>query len=265
MTLKFTTIQAPNQDFIVADISAYIGRQLGQKTEFVVDLGWQERESQLDAGYIQIGWICGLPYVNKADQKQSTIRLLAAPIMHKERYGDRPVYFSDVIVHKDSPIRGFSELRGKVWAYNEPNSHSGYNITRYQLALFGEIKGYFGRVVAAGSHQNALALILKRKIDASAIDSTVLELEIASDPRIENQLRIIETWGPSPIPPWIVQKSVSEDLRKSIQEVLLQMHLDDAGRAILGKGFIKRFGLVEDADYDPIREMARLAATFELS
>ena len=102
-----------------------------------------------------------MPYVNKADQKQSTIRLLAAPIMLKERYGDRPVYFSDVIVHKDSPIRGFSELRGKVWAYNEPNSHSGYNITRYQLALLGEHAGYFGKVVAAGSHQNALALILK--------------------------------------------------------------------------------------------------------
>ena len=264
MILKFTSIQAPNQDFIVAEVSAYLGQRLGQQAEFIVEVGWRERDALLDAGQIQIGWICGLPYVNMADQERSTIRLLAAPVMLKERYGDRPVYFSDAIVHKDSPIREFSDLRGKVWAYNEPNSHSGYNITRYQLALLEEQKGYFGKVVAAGSHHNALALILKRKIDACAIDSTVLELEIAADPTIEDQLRVIDTWGPSPIPPWTIQESVPEDLRKSIQGVLLHMHHEVEGRAILAKGLIMRFALVDDADYDPIREMARLAEGVEL-
>ncbi|MCH7588533.1 MAG: PhnD/SsuA/transferrin family substrate-binding protein [Chloroflexi bacterium] len=264
MTIKFTTIQAANQDFIVAEISAYVGQRLGRKTEFIGGIVWRERESQLDAGKIQVGWICGLPYVKKADQEQNTIRLLAAPVMRGERYGGRPVYFSDVIVHQDSAIHNFSELRGKAWAYNEPNSHSGYNITRYQLALLGEKEGYFGKIVAAGSHQNALALILKRKIDASALDSTVLELAIVADPSIEGRLRVIEIWGPSPIPPWTIHKSVSADLRNAIREVLLQMHHDVEGRAILAHGLMSRFVMVDDAHYDPIREMARLAETVDL-
>lgn len=261
--LKITSIQAQNADFIIEQITGYIGKSLGIPTEFILDIPWQARERQLDAGYIDIGWICGLPYIWKIDQENPHIELLAAPVMRADRYQNRPIYFSDVVVHRDSDFYTFSDLRGASWAYNEPHSHSGYNITRYHLASLGETKGYFHKVVEAGAHQNALEMVLKRQIDAAAIDSTVLELELALKPEIKKYFRIIESLGPSPIPPWVIQKSVPIDIRKAIQGSLIKMHTIPEGGAILSRGQIARFVIVQDTDYNPIREMAKTADSIE--
>jgi ABC-type phosphate/phosphonate transport system substrate-binding protein len=151
-TIKVISIQSPNAAYTCREIAGYIGDQLGTPTEFVEDISWQEREQWLDAGRAQVGWICGLPYVWKADREPPPIELVAAPVMRHPRYGGRPVYYSDVIVHRDNPYRDFADLRGASWAYNEPHSQSGCNITRYHLAQLGESKGYFGRVIEAESH-----------------------------------------------------------------------------------------------------------------
>lgn len=102
--------------------------------------------------------------------------------------------------------------------------------------------------------------MLERQIDASAIDSTVLELELQRRPELNDRLRIIESLGPSLMPPWVVAASVSPDLREALRQALWAMHTDPQGQAILAGGQIARLARVEDRDYDAIREMARQAA-----
>jgi phosphonate transport system substrate-binding protein len=258
--IKFTSCQAPNADFICQAIVDYVAEKLDIVTVFINDISWPERERLLDTGEIHVGWICGLPYTWKADKVDPQLQLLAAPVMQNPRYQNRPIYFSDVIVHRDSPFQTFADLRGASWAYNEPHSQSGYNITRYHLASLGESSGYFGRVIRAGAHQVALRMVLNRQIDAAAIDSTVLELELQHDPDLGQYLRIIEILGPSPIPPWVISKRVPQPLCQSLRQVLVTMAQDPAGQTILAAGQMSRFAQVEDRDYDPIREMAQLAA-----
>jgi phosphonate transport system substrate-binding protein len=89
-------------------------------TRYVTGLPWQEREFLFDLGKIHILWLCGLPYVHKADVDESGLELLAVPVPRGERYLDRPVYFSDIVVRRDRPFRSFFDLRGASWAYNEP-------------------------------------------------------------------------------------------------------------------------------------------------
>lgn len=216
------------------------------------------------AGQIDMGWICGLPYVQIIAREGMQMELLAAPVMRGARYQGRPVYFSDVVVRRESSFRSFEDLRGSSWAYNEPNSHSGYNLTRYMLAQKGESNGYFGDVVEAGSHQAALQMLLNGKIEGTSIDSTVLEMELKNRPEILKQIRKIETWGPSPIPPWVIHKEVPADLRDRVRRRLLDMDSDLDGRAVLANLGVKKFVWVSDADYDPIREMAHEARRVRL-
>ena len=257
--IRVTSIQSPNADDTCQQITQYLGERLGISTEFVADVSWQEREDLLDAGQVHLGWICGLPYTWKADRAQPKVELAAAPVMLHRRYRRRPVYFSDVVVHRDSIYHNFADLRGAAWAYNEPHSHSGCNVVRYHLARLGENKGYFGRVVEAGSHLQALEMILDRRVDAAAIDSTVLELELLARPQLEPDLRVIDSLGPSPMPPWVVHLNVPPELRAAIRAVFWRMHESAAGRAILTQGQIEQMVRVEDRDYDPIREMERAA------
>ncbi|MBM4422684.1 MAG: phosphate ABC transporter substrate-binding protein [Chloroflexi bacterium] len=257
--LKFTSCQAPNADAHCAAIAQYISAQINIPTEFVGDVEWQERERMLDNGQAHVGWVCGLVYVRKMASPDPKFDLLAAPVMNGARYADRPMYFSDAIVRADSPFRSFADLRGRTWAFNEPGSHSGYNVTRWYLASREYGNGFFGRAIRSGAHQRSLQMILDGQIDASAIDSTVLETELARRPELASQIRIIETLGPSPIPPWMMQRSLPQELKEALRQAFAAMRTDPRGRAVLDAGRMSRFALVADSDYDPIREMDRVA------
>jgi phosphonate transport system substrate-binding protein len=262
--LTVASCMAPIAGQTVEAIAAYLGRRIGIATRVVNDLSWEEREQRFDEGLIDVCWLCGLPYVWKADSKEREIELLAAPVTQGERYGGQPVYFSDVVVHRDSPFQRFDDLEGRSWAYNEPRSHSGYYVTRYRLAEMGRDQSFFGKIVAAGSHQRALEMILQGDVDASAIDSTVLELVLQRQPQIGEQIRVIDSWGPSPMPPWLAGSGLPQTLRQRVRRELLQMHQTDEGRTILGRGLMSRFARVNDGDYDAIRRMAKKAETVAL-
>jgi phosphate/phosphite/phosphonate ABC transporter binding protein len=258
--LRFTSCQAEIAESFCKALTIFIGKRLGVSTEFVGDIPWQERERLLDSGHIDVCWICGLPYVRKSNVKEGTIQLLAAPIMAHQRYAGRPVYYSDVVVHADTGFQSFEDLRGVVWAYNEPASHSGHNLVRYHLATSGVRNGYFSRVVESGSHQESLRMLLDRTIDAAAIDSTVLEMAFVRSPLIVEKIRTVTVLGPSPAPPWVIHRSVPHETREALRQEFLQMHENPEGQHILKGAGILRFANVSDRDYDAVREMDRIAA-----
>lgn len=258
-SLTLSTCQAPNMDFLSRDLAEYLSDHLGLPVHLLIELPWTERDRLLDEGKIDLCWICGLPYVRKADRAPGRITPLVAPVMAGSRYQDRPIYFSDVVVHRDSPFETLADLRGAAWAYNEPGSQSGYGVVRYALAVRGETLGYFGRVIESGAHQTSLQMILRGEVDASAIDTTVLEQELSDDPKIGARIRVIDTFGPSPIPPWVVTEHMPPQMRQALLEVLTRMDSHPDGKTILKKARIARFTTASDRDYDPIREMARIA------
>ncbi len=263
--LKFTSCMAENAEATCRAIVAWLGRTLAVRTQFVDGIPWEEREALLDAGHIDVCWICGLPYAWKADAPDAAVELCAVPVMRGERYADRAVYFSDVVVHSESRYASFADLAGATWAYNEPRSHSGHNVVLHRLATLERRAGYFGRVVESGAHQRSLCMIVDGEIDASAIDSTVLEAELERNPELARHIRVVDTLGPSPMPPWVVKKSLPRSLRADLRAALVEMHTDAEGAAILASWRIARFAAAADADYDPLRHMARVAANVRLA
>ncbi len=259
--LRLASFLADNAWPIYEGIAAYLARRLGTPAELLAGVPVAERHRRLDAGAIDVAFICGLPYSQKHDRPDRPVELLCAPVMAASRYGGQPVYFTDVVVQRDHPARAFADLRGAAWAYNDEGSHSGYNVVRHHLLELGETRGYFGRTVASGRHQTSIQMVLDREVDASGIDSTVLELETVRRPELAGALRTVATIGPSPIPPVVVARGLEAALRARLQDAFLTMAADAAGRAILAEGRIARFVPVRDADYDPIRAMARRAET----
>lgn len=255
--LRFTSCQAPIAEPFWLAVASWLGRRLGLAVEAVDLEPWELRRAAFDAGEVAVCWLCGPPYVWRADGGEP-IELLAAPVMAAARYADRPVYFSDVVVRAEDGYDRFADLEGCSWAINERSSHSGYFVTKQHLAAMGRREGFFGRVLESGSHQRSLELLLAGRIDATAIDSTVLELLLAQRPALASRLRVIDSLGPSPMPPWVLRQELPLALRHGLREALLTMHLDGEGRAALAAGQVARFAAVDDGDYDPIRSMLTL-------
>jgi phosphonate transport system substrate-binding protein len=251
-TITIVSLLSDNARPTCQGIADYLSAHAGVRATLVAGEPWQEQRQMLDQGQAEVGFICGLPYVRKVER----FELLAAPVMRAPRYQDRPVYFSDVIVRQDSPFRSFADLRGATWAYNEPGSFSGYVGPLAHLAALGETSGYFGRAVESGAHLRSLELIAEGTVDASAIDTTVIELELRQRPELADHFRVIDTIGPSPIPPIVVVRGVAAGIKQRLRDALLQMHEDSEGQDILSDGMIARFVAVQDADYDDIRRKA---------
>jgi phosphonate transport system substrate-binding protein len=167
----------------------------------------------------------------------------------------RPVYFSDVIVHHNSPIGCLEELRGCSWAYNEPASHSGHTVTLYSLVCMGAQPGFFARVVEAGYHQRASRLVASGAVDAAAIDSQVLTVELRDHPQLADRLRVVGSFGPSTIQPVVAASRLPDRLKDEVQQLLVELGDDPAARAALDHGLVERFAVVDDAAYDDIRAM----------
>ncbi len=255
MTLTLTSCQSPDVDPFWQALAGHLSRGLGEPVVFVDEPSWKARLQGLAEGAIDVGWVCGSYYVKFMARPEPGIELLAAPVMAAARYGDRPVYFSDVVVRADSPFRRFEDLHGVTWAINEPGSHSGHGAVALYLKQLGLDWSYFGRVLISGAHRQSLALILAGRVQASALDSTVLEEALRREPELADRIRVIAAIGPHPIPPLLVQKHVPAAQRQVLRQRLLTLHHDPVGRDLLAQAHMARFAEVSDADYDPLRSL----------
>jgi len=247
--IRFATYLAPNLYPTYRYVAHYIGEKVGLPTTLTVGHSF----SEFAEGQVDVAFMCGLPYVNMADELSCPIELLAAPVLLGERYQHRPVYFSDVVVRRESSCTSFEDLQGCRWAYNQKESHSGWNNVCYSLLERGRTFDYFGELFETGSHLRSIGQVLDGQADATAVDSQVLDVLRANDSRVAAELRIIDMLGPSSIPPVVIARRVDADLKRAIGEALLSMHDDPSAARALGAGAIERFVQVSDEDYWDIR------------
>ena len=81
-------------------VTAEVGRRLGIETELFIETDYEACAKDEN----EVCFVCSLPYVDYERRGISPAVPIAAPVLQGERYGGRPVYFSDVIVHRDSPF-----------------------------------------------------------------------------------------------------------------------------------------------------------------
>jgi phosphonate transport system substrate-binding protein len=254
-TIRFATYLAPNIYNTYAHIARYIEEKTGHPTTLTVGQSFD----QIADGQVDVAFMCGLPYATLAESPTCPFELLAAPILHGDRYQHRPIYFSNVIVRKESPHTSFDDLRSCTWAYNQKESHSGWNVVYYSLLERGKTPDFFGQLIETGSHLCSIAHVLNGQADATAIDSHVLDVFLAHNPTAA--LRTIDMLGPSSIPPVVIARSVDQALKRTIQEALLTMHKDPQAANALRAGAIERFAQVRDEDYNDIRMMRDCSRT----
>ena len=247
--LVFANFLAPNMTSVYAAVAARVGQVLGMPAELIEGRDFD----QLRDGSVDLAFLCGLPYVRLARERPGMLRPLAAPVLDEPRYQDRPVYFSDVIVRRDSPVGSFGDLRGRRWAYNDADSLSGCLLVRYHLLRMGETEAFFGGITFSGRHQESIRQVVTGEVDASAIDSQVLGVESMRNPDLARELRVIAVLGPSTIPPVIATERVPQEIQARACDAICALGGDAVGRDALAGGLIRRFTPIEDRAYDDIR------------
>ena len=75
----------------------------------------------------------------------------------KQNLDDSTGYYSIGFARKDSGITKIEDAKGKVFAFGEPNSTSGYLVPGAELlATYGKLEDYFSEVKMSGGHEQTI-------------------------------------------------------------------------------------------------------------
>lgn len=241
---------SPKKTYIYyEDLIDYISKKLGIPIEIVQRETYKEVNDLLEKGEVEIGFVCSGAYI--AGHDEFGMELLVAPKMYNES-----VYYSYIIVHKDSKIRSFEDLRGKTFAFTDPLSNTGKLYPTYRIAIHNETPdSYFGNYIFTRSHDNSIELVARKIVDGAAVDSLILEYANEIDPEFTSKTRIIEKSPPFGIPPVVVNSNIDPKLKNTIKQILLAMDENKEGKKILSRLKIDEFVIVNDSSYNSIREM----------
>jgi len=227
----------------------YIGRSMDRPITMVQRKTYGEINRMLGGGQIDIALICAGPYATGRDQ--FGFKALAVPMVRGE-----PYYRSYLIVHRDSPFLTLGDLRGKLFAFTDPESNSGKLVPTYWLRQMDETpETFFKRTIYSFSHDNAIQAVAQSLVDGAAVHSQVWEYLQQRQPEQTQQTRVIMTSQQFGNPPMVASPHLDTATQNDIQTVLLQMHQNADGHQILSELMIDRFALPREEWYLPVIEI----------
>ncbi len=246
---------SPNETFnYYRDLLDYIGKKMGRSVELIQRDTYAEVNDLLEARQLDAAFVCAGPYVTGYDK--FGMELVAAPVVNGQ-----PVYYAYIIVPVDSTAQSLDDLRGKKFAFTDPDSNTGKIVPTYMLGLMNETpESFFGSFIFTHSHDNSISSVADKLVDGASVDSLIYDYLAATQPELTQRTRIIEKSPAYGIPPFVVHPSTDPKLKQQLAEILLAMHEDPEGLQILKNLNIERFVTVEDSLYDSVREMVRWLA-----
>lgn len=249
LCIGLTAVILADQAAFLTRWADYLSGRLQTRVSFVTRDEYQPLHDLLSGGQIDALWTCGYPYV----RFQSQLRLLAVPL-----YQGRPTYQSYLIHPKgDGSVRGWTDLRGKVFAYSDPLSNSGWLVAQGQMAAAGIVARDLKRAFFAHGHRNVAEAVAARLAQAGSIDGYVWETI-----RLQGMSAALQTevlWK-SPLhgfPPIVASLGAGHLRVDALQATLLGMAGDDTGRELLKALNLDGFVAGDPALFDSIRQLAR--------
>jgi phosphonate transport system substrate-binding protein len=226
----------------------YLEQRLDAPVSFVRRGSYRQIVELLQDGGLDFAWLCGYPFV----RHRSELRLLAVPI-----YQGKPLYRSYLVVpERDTATRGILDLRGKVFAYSDPDSNSGYLYPQYLLRQLSEQPGaFFGRSFFTWSHRAVVEAVGVGLAQGGSVDGYVWDTLAALHPQLTARTRIAHRSPEFGFPPFVARGSIPQRTFARVQEVLLRMPGDSEGAALLKRLNLDGFAVGSPALFDGVAAM----------
>ena len=206
------------------------------------------------AGRAHIAWYGGKTYVKAAEIAQA--EAFAAGVRPGEKDAGYYTYF---VVKKDSKIKSFNEIKGKILSLNSIGSTSGDLIPQVELSkidLSIKNKDHFKNVFYAGSHDACLLSVLNNQSDVCGMSSRNFEARLEDGTIKLSDVRIIHKSDRVPPPPLAFSKLIPKEDRIKIKEAVLDAH--NHGEIAGYGGKMSHYMEVKDSDYNVLREVIEL-------
>lgn len=226
----------------------YLEKHLGQPVEFVQRKSYRDINEMLLRDEIDFAWVCGFPYV----QHWHTFQLVVVPV-----FNGKPLYRSYLIVPaSDHLTRDWKDLRGKVFAFSDPDSNSGYLYPQYHMHQLDIVPAQFFRAFFfTWGHRNVVEAVAAGLAEAGAVDGYVWETLAKQDPQLAERTRVVARSPLFAFPPIVARNALPEATVEKFQRTLVHMSDDPQGRLLLSELNLDGFAVEAPQLFDSIHRM----------
>jgi phosphonate transport system substrate-binding protein len=238
-------------------IIAQLEKDLGVKIKPATATDYRGTIEALKFNKAHLGHLGPKAYVEASTNNYANVEPIAQLQLANGSLG----YRSCLIVHGDSDLFGPEDIAGKTFAFNDPNSTSGYLVPSafFMMEMGVDPRKHFSKVTFSGSHEASILAVANKKVDVASTNLPDVQQLTREGKIARGALRVIWVSKLIPNDPIVVRKDLPPNLKAALQESLLSMRarnpeaFKDIG-AWLG-GFVK----ADDAKYQVIRELNETA------
>ena len=222
--------------------------EMQARVVFVQRNNYREIVELLQTRQLDCAWLCGYPYVRFKEH----LELVSVPV-----FRGAPLYESYLITpSEDSTTRDFVDLHGKVFAFSDPLSNSGYLYPRH--ALWSKNKApdqFFSRTFFTLSHRKVVEAVAVGLAQAGAVDGYVWESLAKANPQLTAKTRVVAKSPRFGFPPLVAPRSISPQRMLQMRHGFEHMADVPEGRHILAKLNLDGFAPVQESLYNSIANM----------
>lgn len=230
---------------LLSHLRSYLVSKLGGPVELVTRRTYQEITALLVSGQIHGAWICGYPYV----QFKADLDLVATPVWH-----GKPLYQSYLIAAPGRSVDDWTGLKGDIHAFSDPDSNSGFLVTR---ALLAENRSrpdqFFARNFFTYGHRNVIRAVASGLAQSGSVDGYVWEVMREIEPELVSRTMVVRKSEWLGFPPVAAPKSSAGDPRiAALRDALVSMSDDAKGEKVLDMLRLDGFGVTPPEIFDTI-------------
>jgi phosphonate transport system substrate-binding protein len=243
-------------------LNEYLSQQLDIDFE-LVSVDTQEFSERFKQGEFDFTHSNSLLYIILREEEN--LRLLATEM--RGQYGPRTA--GTIISKKGSGIKTLADLKDKYLLFGPQLAPSGF-LAQYDLMLQAGLNpeqdlAYYGIPRGSFKHEKVVYGVYFDKYDVAAAPALDLELMIRDGKITADDFNIVAQSEIFPYCTFGAAQEIPESLAERFRSVLLDL---TAGTTVLFQGetvkvldsaWIDGFEKLDDADYDPIRRMAKNA------
>lgn len=232
-----------------------MGRQTGLKVNAFFAPDYAGIIEGMRFNKVHIGWFGNKSAMEAVDRASGEIFAKVVNVDGTEGY------YSNLIVHKDSPIKSLDDVlkNGKSYSFGngDPNSTSGFVVPGYYVFAKNSIdaKTHFKVVRTANHETNALA-VANKQVDVATNNSENLAKLEQKYPAKFKELRVIWTSPLIPSDPLVMRKDLPEATKAKIRAFFLGYAKSNAAeKEVMARMNWSQFRESGDAQLVPIRQL----------
>ncbi|WP_375452330.1 phosphonate ABC transporter substrate-binding protein [uncultured Devosia sp.] len=144
----------------------YLSRELGVPVKIVRGTDYAAVVEAMRSGHVQFASVGPAAYALARKVMGEDIAPVAVTLDNEGNLG----YYSVIAVRADSPYQTLEDIKGKSFAFADPNSTSGYAVPSYYLAteLNTSADDYFSDVAFSGGHEQSVMALVNGTFEAVA-------------------------------------------------------------------------------------------------